>query len=260
MTPLRVLTVDDEPLALRRLQLVLADMPDIAHVGSAKGRTEALRLIAERQADVVLLDIKLRDGTGFDVIDRLADDRLPAIIFVTAFDDYAARAFDVSAIDYVLKPVGFERLRRALDKARAELATRDADQRIAELRDVVGKLRDAARAEKPRRYEAEFWVRRNVTDFVRVPVDTVEWISAEDDYVCLHADGRRHLLRETIRGALGRLDPARFVRVHRSALVGVGSIAEVRRSTLGTLEVVTARGDRIKVGRVYAKALRRALG
>lgn len=259
MSPLRVLTIDDEPLALRRLAVALERIPDVVHVGAASGRADAIRQMAECKPEVLLLDIKMRDGTGFDVIDALPRDSAPSVIFVTAFDDYATRAFDVSAIDYVLKPVGFERLRTALDKARHALATRDADERIAELRDVVETLRAEAHTAPVPRYESEFWVRRGVTDFVRVPVDTIDWISAEDDYVCFHAEGRHHLLRETISGMVGRLDPTRFVRIHRSTIVRSAAIAEVKRTGVATQEVVLMTGERLRVGRVHARTLRRML-
>ncbi len=260
MSALRILTVDDEPLALRRLQVVLSSMEEITHVGAATGRAEATRMIAERRPDVVLLDIKLRDGSGFDVIDRMPSENCPAVIFVTAFDDFAARAFDVSAADYVLKPVSFDRLHRALERARAQLRTRDSEQRVIELRAIVDTLRRNAERRQPPRYEAEFWVRRNLTGFVRVPVDSIDRISAEDDYVCLHTQGREHLLRETVSGVMARLDPSLFTRVHRSTLVRIGAIAEVRRSAIGALEILLTGGERVKVGRVYAKHLRNVLG
>jgi DNA-binding LytR/AlgR family response regulator len=124
----------------------------------------------------------------------------PAVIFVSAFDNHAAKAFEVRAIDYILKPVGYERLRSALNRARSEIETRSSEERIAELKEVIRTLREEVRSEPVQRFEAEFWVRRNVTGLLRVPVESIEWISADDDYVCLHTSSGNHLLRDTIRG------------------------------------------------------------
>ena len=127
MTDLRVLTVDDEPLALRRLHVALENIPDVVHVGSAGGRAEALRQIEKHRPDVILLDVRMRDGSGFDIVEKLMSGEPPVIIFVSAFDDHAAKAFEVRAIDYILKPVGYDRLKSALDRARGEIATRSAE-------------------------------------------------------------------------------------------------------------------------------------
>lgn len=260
MSILRVLTVDDEPLALRRLQVALEHIPEIEHVGAARGRAEALRLIDKYEPDVVLLDVRMRDGNGFDVVEKLVKEDPPAVIFVSAFDDHAARAFEVRAIDYILKPVGFDRLCAALERARKDIATRTSQDRIAELAAVVRTLREEMRSVPPKRYETEFWVRRNVTGLVRVPIETIQWITADDDYVCLHTSVGNHLLRETIRGITERLDPAEFTRVHRSTIARISAISEVRRVGVSSREILLSNGERLKVGRVYQKLLKRALG
>lgn len=259
MKPMRVLTVDDEPLALRRLQLVLEGLNDVEHVGAAKGCADAVRRIVERSPDIVLLDIKMRDGTGFDVLDQLPDDKMPAIIFVTAFNDYATRAFDVSAVDYVLKPVNFDRLRQAIGKARDKLAARDAEDRVTELRQLVRSLRERVQTSMPKRFETELWVKNHSGRFVRVPVDSIDWVSAEVDYVRLHVGDRSYLMRGSIVGLQQQLDPDAFVRVHRSTLVRTEAIAEVGRSAFGFAEVLLTTGPRLRVGRVYAKALRQRM-
>ena len=252
----KVVMIDDEPLALRRLQIILADFPDIELVGTANGRAEGLERIKTQKPDIVLLDIRMRDGSGFDVIDAMPAELTPAIIFVTAFDDFAIKAFEVNAADYLLKPVSVERLRQALDRARAAVETTTASERIADLRNVVDNLRDRLRETTAPRFEAEFWVRRNATDFVRVGVDSIIWISAEDDYVRLHTADRSYLLRETITGVVARLDPSLFIRVHRAKVVRISSIAQVRRVGIATLELELAGGVRLRAGRIYAKALR----
>jgi two-component system LytT family response regulator len=156
-----VLTVDDEPLALRRLALALSEMPDIEHAGEASGCEEAIREIARLRPNILLLDIRMRDGTGFDVIDQLPTQNSPAVIFVSAFDHYAARAFEASVVDYVLKPVEFDRLRDALDRARVKLEASDAGQQLSELRTVIASLRASMRERNPPQFEPELWIRKN---------------------------------------------------------------------------------------------------
>lgn len=259
MKRVRVLAVDDEPLALRRLQLVLADMDETEIVGTATGCTDAVRKIIERSPEVVLLDIKMRDGTGFDVLDRLPDDKVPAVIFVTAFNDYAIRAFDISAVDYVLKPVDFERLRQAIAKARDRLAARDAEDRVAELRQLVASLRDRNEDSTPRRFETELWVKSHTGRFVRVPIEAIDWVSAEADYVRLNVGERSYLMRESIAGLQQKLDPDAFIRIHRSTLVRVDCLAEVGRNALGVAEAILTSGLKLRVGRVYYRALRQRM-
>jgi two-component system LytT family response regulator len=258
MTPLRIVTIDDEPLALRRLQLVLQTLEAVEHVGEADSCAAALPLITARRPDVALLDIRMRDGSGFDLVERLPDAALPAVIFVTAFDMHAIRAFEAGAVDYVLKPVEVARLEQALARARQAVRARDAEGRIDELRGLVATLREQLSADEagPPRLEQEFWIRKAGGGFVRVAADDIELVTAEDDYVRLSAGGRDYLMRETVSGLHARLDPARFLRIHRATLIRVDTIREFRRSLTGRLEVVTTGGARLAVGRVHARALR----
>ncbi len=143
MTPLRVMTVDDESLALRRLRLLLQTLPEVEHVGEASGCAEAHAKISELSPDAVLLDIKMRDGNGFDVVEAIADRaNPPLIIFVTAFDQFAPRAFDNAVVDYLLKPVERDRLALALQRARQQLQAKDAEQRVQELQQVLRELQE----------------------------------------------------------------------------------------------------------------------
>ena len=260
MTALRLLIVDDEPPARRRLQLILgqADV-DVEIVGLACSCASAVAAIADTDPEVVLLDIRMRDGTGFDVLDRLPPDRSPAVIFITAFDDSAIRAFDVSAVDYLLKPVETGRLIEAIGRARERLRQRDADERLEELRLVVANLRDATRERASPRLEREFWIRGSGASLVRLDVDDIEWIGVEDDYVRLHTAGRSFLLRGSLQGFAARLDPLIFVQIHRAAIVRVSAIDHVGRSREQALEVMLRSGRSLRAGRVYARALARRL-
>jgi DNA-binding LytR/AlgR family response regulator len=254
---MRVIAVDDEVLALRRVQLFLANMPGVEHVGEAKGCAEAHEQIIRLRPDVVLLDVQMRDGTGFDLIDRLPACHLPLVIFVSAFDQYAVRAFETSATDYVLKPVEFERLRDALGRAQERLGAGSARQQLEEMRLVVAALRQGMRGEELPRYETEFWIRKNVSGFDRVAVESIEWVSSEDDYVRLHTRANSFLMRGSIRGLLSRLDPILFTRIHRKVLVRTSAIREIRSPRFGALEVILDGGQQLCAGRVYAKELRR---
>ena len=253
MNTLSVLAVDDEPLALLRLEQVVQRIGEAKLVGAASGCADALEQVRELRPDVLLLDISMRDGSGFDLIKRLPAEGAPAIIFVTAFDYFAARAFETSAVDYVLKPVSVARLREAIGRARTRIAMNDAVGQLAELRAVVEGLRAKLRED---RAGAEFWIRGGNGGLVRVLPEDVEWIQSEEDYVRLHTRGGSFLMRGSIRGLMHKFDERKFVRVHRNALVRKSAIRAILRRPVGGLMVELQSGARIAAGRVYAKQLR----
>jgi DNA-binding LytR/AlgR family response regulator len=255
MKPLRVLIVDDEPLALRRLAILLRTLPNVEQVGEAKGVREALTKIDDLAPDVVLLDIKMRDGSGFDVVDELTRRSIaPVVVFVTAFDRFAVRAFETCAAGYLLKPVERDRLALSLQKARQRRGEIDAEQRVAELREIIRSLRSEADERDPR-YESEFWLKSG-SGLVKVPVDTIEWVSSEGEYVRLHAASGSYLMRGSIRQLERRLDPERFVRIHRRWLVRKAAIALLQVSSLSRTSVLLSSGTRLTAGRIYGKRLR----
>lgn len=255
----KVLTIDDEILALRRLRLILRDLQDVEHVGEASSCDEALEKIRQCRPDILLLDIKMRDGSGFDLLDQLHPGEVAAVIFVSAFSHYATRAFDSAAADYILKPVESARLAQAIERARSRIRADDAEQQLAELRAIVASLRSDLEEKGSSPYEKEFWIRESVTGFVRVPVDAIEWVSSEDDYVRLHTRDGSHLMRSSIKKFESRVDPAIFVRIHRCTLVRTSAIRQVRNPPFGPQEVVLTNNQRLRVGRVYAKRFKEAL-
>lgn len=256
MTPLSVLVVDDEPLARRRLTTILRELPGVKLAGEAEDGDEAVALIGTLKPDVVLLDVKMPGLTGFDVLEALNGPGAPIVIFVTAFNHYAVKAFEVSAVDYVLKPVAFDRLAAALDKARRALAAGDIAARLAEVESVLSAIRDSEPAEQTGpAYEREIWVQKRA-EFRRVPVSLIDWIEAERDYVRLHAAGDSYLLREPISRMEDRLDPADFVRVHRSALVRRDCIVAVQQAGYGAIRVQLSTGNTVRVGRTYVTRVR----
>jgi two-component system LytT family response regulator len=256
MSPLRVLTVDDEMLALRRLKLLLQTMTHVEHVGEASNCAEALARINELRPNVVLLDIRMRDGSGFHVVEALAErPNPPAIVFVTAFDQFAAQAFDSAVVDYLLKPVERERLARALARVQERLRAIDAEQRADELQQILRNLRAAPNGDGEPAYETEFWLRSS-GGLVRVPVDAIDYVSSADEYISIHTPFGAHLMRGSIRQFAHRVEPGLFVRVHRRWLVKRSAIAELSTRALGRAEVVLRNGQRLPAGRVHMKQLR----
>lgn len=257
MSPISVLVADDEPLARRRLQLALAQMNDVRFIGFARDGGEAVEAIRSKAPDVLLLDVKMPVFDGFEVAEALQGEG-PEIVFVTAYDHFAVRAFEAHAVDYLLKPVEFERLALALQRARASRAARSAQSRVQELTEVVEVLRSESRAPPEKRFEKEFWI-KDRGQWLRVPVDIIDWIEAERDYMRLHCGARSHLLRATMAGLEGMLDPEEWTRIHRSVLVRRARVSAVRRTPSGGLMVRMANGAETPVGRAYMHAVLRDL-
>lgn len=256
MTERSVMIVDDEPLARRRLEVMLKAIPSVRLIAAAAGRGEALDLLREGRPDILLLDIRLRDGTGFDILDQLSGPDVPAVIFVTAFDHFAIRAFEVAAADYLLKPIEPARLEAAIARARDRIAANRAADELAEMRIVVRDLRSELHAQADSPYTNELWIRGATGNLTNVSFDHVSWVSSEEDYVRLHTDHGSHLVRMSIKALAERIDPDRFVRVHRKALVKLSEISQLRQSAAGRREVLLRDGTRVPAGRIYAKRLR----
>ena len=255
---MRVVIADDEPLALRRLQIALDTMPDVEIVGVADDGKQALDLIDRLSPDIVLVDIRMPEMSGLELVDALDHPSPPAVIFITAYDSFAVEAFREGAIDYLLKPLDEDRLRIAIERAQLALQTRDASQRIAELREALTSLqREEAAREKPA-YEEYIWVSSR-GQVVRVPVDDVHWFEADGDYVIIHAD-RNHLIHDSLRDLESRLDPQRFLRVHRGAIVCIQSVVGLDRSDFGAVRLRLVDGAEVAVSRSYKKATLAALG
>lgn len=259
MGPLRVVAVDDEPLALRRIELLLGRMRGVELVGQSLDGRLVADLVARLRPDLLLLDVKMPGFNGFEVVNALRDQRAPQVIFVTAFDQFAVRAFEASAIDYVLKPVDSDRLAAAIDKARRAISAADAESRVAELQAVVAALRNASAPDDAPRFETELWAERR-GELTRILVSSVDLVEAQGDYVKLHVGRHGYMLRETLAGLQARLDPNDFVRIRRSALVRRDRIAGIRRAAYGDLRVLLANGDQIRIGRTYVGQIRALAG
>lgn len=252
---LTVLLADDEPLALRRLQRLVGQAENVRIVGAAVDGDQALALARETAAQVVIIDIKMPGLDGVGVARALAGPEGPIVIFATAFDRYAIQAFDLAAADYLLKPFDGARVAQALARARAQVQARDAEQRIGELRAIVRDLR-AEGAGAASGFETELWIETR-GGAQRVLVRDLDWIEAERDYVRLHVGTRSHLVRDSIRRLVERLDPDVFVRIHRSAVVRRDRVVQLGPRPGGGLVAVLTTGDRLPVARSHAAAVRR---
>jgi two-component system response regulator AlgR len=234
---LRTLIVDDEPLAVERMQILCAGIPEIDLIGTASDGEAALRLIDALNPDLVLLDIAMPHRDGIGVATALADvASRPAVIFCTAFEQHAVAAFDVAAVDYVLKPVSAERLARAIGRAI----------------EAVGRGRMEPQVASSRWIE-EFWVPHR-SEMVRVSAGDIERVDAERDYMRLGVGGRSYLIHQTITELERRLDPDRFIRLHRSTIVRKDRIAKLRHDGLGVWHAELADGDLVRIGRTYQAA------
>lgn len=241
MEILRAMLVDDEPPAIRRLEHSLARIEGIEVVGSTTSPSEAVAMIGAAKPNLLFLDISMPGMSGFDLLERLPPGEQPAVIFVTAYAAHAVHAFDVAAVDYLMKPVAPERLEEAVGRVRPWLQSRAA----------------ASAAEVPVWLDS-LWIHRH-RERVRVPVDGIEWIEGYGDYARIH--GRQTgLARMTLGSLEEKLDPARFVRVHRSAICRRESIVSLRRRPTGAMTAVLASGDEAPVGRRYLPGLKASIG
>lgn len=257
---LRVLLVDDEPLGLARVAAGFEGMSDIVVVGTAEDGDEAIRKIAALKPDLVVLDIQMPNLSGLGVAAALTGPDRPEVVFVTAFDHYATDAFEVEAADYLLKPVKFDRLRQAVDRARRRRQMREATGRAAELELAIGQLQAASRptAATETEFDNEFWVPTR-QGLLRIPVAAVDWIEAARDYVLLHTATRSHMLRATMSGLERRLDPRQMLRIHRSTFVRPAAVAELQRQGKGLYAVALHDAAVLQVGPTYTAALLGAL-
>jgi two-component system response regulator AlgR len=244
--PLKVLVVDDEPLATERLQLLLARVDGVDLVGTAADGEAAVRMAEALQPDLLLLDVAMPGLDGIDVARALAGRRpAPAVVFVTAFDQFAVAAFEVEAVDYLMKPVESSRLERALDRARAYIHSRGAA--------------DPAETQPASRYLDEFWA-TDLSGLVRIAARDIDRISAERDYMRLHVGTRSWLIHHSMSALEDGLDPALFVRLHRSAIVRRDFIKGFQRNPSGRWIARLADASEQPVGRLYADNVRAIAG
>jgi two-component system, LytTR family, response regulator len=237
---LRTVVVDDEPLARDLLRVLLADHKEVELVAECRNGQEAIDYLQAKPVDLLFLDVQMPKLGGFDVVERVGVQHLPPTIFVTAYHEHAVRAFDVHAVDYLTKPVEKERLQTALARVQEKIAARAALLTQSQLADVLNGMRTP--------YPSRFLVKDGAKEIL-LPVESIEWIEAAEYYSCLHSNGRRFMLRETITSLAARLDPEQFVRIHRSSLVNLNQIREIYREGQGEGSVILLDGRKLRMSK-----------
>lgn len=252
MRKLTALIVDDEPLARERLMGLLSAEPDIEVLGECRDGEEAVSVIHDRHPDLVLLDVEMPRLNGFQVIDTIGPDEMPMVIFVTAYDQHAIRAFEVRALDYLLKPFDRSRFTDALQRARTQIesqASGDLGRRLIAL------MKDLRR--EPAKTDRLVVKSGGRLFFLRT--DEIDWVEAAGNYVRLHVGSQAHLLRETMNGIEARLDPERFFRIHRCRIVNIERIQEMQPWLNGEYSVVLRSGVQLTLSRGYRERLQEKL-
>lgn len=251
-TRIRVIVVDDEPLAREKIRELVKDDPELEIIQECVNGTEAVAAIQAHNPDLVLLDVQMPEISGFAVLEALKSERLPLVIFVTAYDQYAVRAFEVHALDYLLKPFDRERFETAMQRAKAQIRHKrdDLDKRLLALLEKL-------------KAETKYLERLVIKSGGRVfflEIEEVDWIEAEGNYLSIHTAKKSYLLRETISNLESKLDPKKFVRIHRSAIVKIDRIQELRPWTHGEYRVILRNGTQLTLSRNYREKLDEVLG
>ena len=265
---LRVLIVDDEELARRGLEIRLSGYENIEICGQCRNGREALVAVRERQPDILFLDVQMPGMDGFEVLKRLSGSKMPDVIFVTAYDEFALRAFDANALDYLLKPINDDRLAEAIERAHQNSDARQADAQRNKLLKLVCELTgreltletaldeaDNGSHAYPKRIAIRDGSQTNCVD-----VESIDWIDAAGDYMCVHVDGDTFVLRGTMKRLEEMLDPGVFVRVHRSAIVNRHRVRKLRPHRNGEYFLTLLDDIELKLSRKYKGNLERLVG
>ena len=263
-TPFRVIVVDDEPLARRLIIASLIGHPEFEVVAECANGRQAVDAVDKLSPDLMFLDIQMPGLGGFDVIRSLGTDKMPAVIFVTAFDAFAIDAFDANAIDYLLKPISEERFSRALGRALVRL--RQDQSSHAEKRNLFGALNaiaervrekaDAQTAGQPNDQDERKISIKDGDSVMLVIESDIDWVDAAGDYMCIHVDGKTHVIRSTMHDLLNRLDQSKFKRVHRSTVVNTDRIVRIQKHMKGEYFLHLDCDEIIKVSRHYKEVIR----
>jgi two-component system LytT family response regulator len=261
---IRTILVDDEPLAIQGLQLRLQSHEDVEIIDTCTNGREAIRSIKTHKPDLVFLDIQMPGFDGFSVVQGLMEVEPPLFVFVTAYSDHALRGFEAGAVDYLMKPVETERLADTLERVRQRLSEKRAAEEVQQLKEVIAEhapeaaesIPDGVEAPASSRYEKLINIKDRGQIF-RVDVDTIERIDAAGDYMCIYTGDNTLILRETMKDLEKRLDPRRFQRIHRSTIVNLDLVKQVKPHTNGECFLVLGSGAQVKVSRSYRDVVAR---
>jgi len=264
MQKLRTIIVDDEPLALKLLRTVLSEIADVEIVAECSNGKQAVEAATELEPELIFLDIQMPVMNGFDVIKSMQAEIMPMVVFVTAYDQYAVDAFDVHAVDYVLKPLDGERIARSVERAIDRLKN-DVDRSFkSPLIGAIEEISERASKEKtdvsvnnlPDGMKRKLLVRDSGVVKV-IPFDDINWVDAAGDYMCVHAVGETHVIRSTLRDLMTKLDDNLFVRIHRSTIVNVERVVSVTPLQKGGSLLHLTQGESLKVSRNYRDSIRK---
>lgn len=268
MNKIRSIIVDDEPLALSLLKSKLQKLGSVEIIDECSNGREAVNSIMSQAPELVFLDIEMPGLNGFDVIKNLQSDAMPLVIFTTAYEQYAINAFDIHAVDYILKPIDLERIETAVNRAKERLSL---DEQQTDKSKIIHAIGDMAKREASTAYSASFSsqsqaaetspkdkkiVIKERDEITLLKQSSIAWVDAAGDYCCLHAEGETHIKRTTLKDLLNDLDPTRFKRVHRSTIVNLDYIEKVIPHTKGEFFLELGGLDRIKVSRNYREVIK----
>jgi two-component system LytT family response regulator len=250
--PIRALIVDDEPLARKGVAQLVDPVEDVTVVGEAADGPQAVRRIRKHDPDLVFLDVQMPEMTGLEVVREVGVDEMPLTIFVTAYDEYALDAFEAQALDYLLKPIDEERFEEALDRARTQLQQAEASALSDQLHGLLQQYGEDDETEDDETPSIERFTVRSRDRIYFVDAADVQWVESEGDYVALHDGEDTHLVRKTMKELEERLDPDRFLRVHRSYIVNTDYVKELRPMDHGTYRLIMAAGTPLQSSRGYS--------
>ena len=251
MHKIRTLLVDDEPIARRGIRQHLQAETDVEIIGECANGQEAVAAIRAQKPDLVFLDVQMPLLNGFGVVEEVGADRLPAVVFVTAYDEHAIRAFEVNALDYLLKPIEPRRFQKTLNRVRDQLSDSSSPEKLSALLRLLG-TSDALF--KKQTYVDRIVIKENER-VLMLPIDDIDWIGAQGNYVQIHTRSKSHLLRETMDGMERKLDPMKFVRLRRSTIVNAERVKELKPLLNGEYAVYLKNGVELASSRRYRKNL-----
>jgi two-component system LytT family response regulator len=251
MKALRVVVIDDEPLARSRIKRMLQNIDGVEIAGECANGNQAVEQIPKTQPDVILLDVQMPEMNGFQVLEKLGK-HLPYVIFVTAYDQYAIQAFEVYALDYLLKPFNETRLKRALERARKQVDHQNQSDFSEQLDALVKVLKGEAHLDRlVMKDDRKIWF---------IPVDSIDWIEADGKYVLIHAGRESHLMRESLTALEAKLNPKKYTRIHRSSIVNLERIKELQPWFHGDYRILLSTGQELILSRTYRKKFQELIG
>lgn len=250
MENIRTLIVDDEPIARRGIRQQLRLAADVEIIGECANGQEAVLAIRQQTPDLIFLDVQMPLLDGFGVVDVVGVDNLPVVVFVTAYDEHAIRAFEVNALDYLLKPIDHDRFQKTLTRVRRQIDGAKTEPLQLKLESLLRHLEESKRESQPAKYSGRVAIKESDRVFF-LSVDEIDWINAQGNYIQIHTEGSAHLLRETMKGIESKLDPEKFLRIRRSTIVRIDQIKELHLLFNGEYAVFLRNGTQLTSSRRY---------